>query len=347
MWYDVGISDSHSPLSRLIIFLWSLPLQRAYQAAPTSECACRFPSPRKACQASVNPLVQRLVVRILTVAPKKLPIDYGGTAPSLYPAGGKRSTPPSVDYGGTAPALYPAGDNYGTPPSVDYGGTAPRLNPIDSNHGTPPSVDYAGTASTLYPTGGIRAAPPSLDYGGTAPALYPTGGNCRIPPSTPQATGQRKLWLLAGGDTLYEIRDYSTLLIAIIARVSSCSPTNERACRFPSTSPGSLSSCQATRLANHRAYSQAIAHAHLPVDIGGTTPALYRTGGKPRHPTVDPSGQWPEETYLSRLVARKNTFYEIRGLHGFCCIKYFPPLATTTFSGHWSEVSMAGCRCYR
>ena len=118
MWYDVGISDSHSPLSRLIIFLWSLPLQRAYQAAPTSECACRFPSPRKACQASVNPLVQRLVVRILTVAPKKLPIDYGGTAPSLYPAGGKRSTPPSVDYGGTAPALYPAGDNYGTPLAI-------------------------------------------------------------------------------------------------------------------------------------------------------------------------------------------------------------------------------------
>ena len=190
--------------------LWPLPLQRAYHVAPTSECACRFSSPRKACQA-VNPLVQRLAVCILTVAPKKRPIDYGGMAPLLYPAGGNRTTPPSVDYGGTTPTLYPADNNYGTPPSVDYGGTAPGLNPIDSNHGAPPSVDYAGTTSALYPTGGNRAAPPSLDYGGTAPALYPTGGNCRILPSTPQANRQRKSWLLAGGNTLYEIRDYCTL----------------------------------------------------------------------------------------------------------------------------------------
>ena len=48
---------------------------------------------------------------------------------------------------------------------------------------------------------------------------------------------------------------------------------------------------------------------------------------------------------MSRLAAVENTFYEIRGLHGFR-IEHFPPLATTTSFGHWFEVPMAGCHGY-
>ena len=146
---------------------------------------------------------------------------------------------------------------------------------------------------------------------------------------------------------------YYTLLIAIIARLSSRFPTSERACWFTSASPQSLSSCQATRPATSRAYprpySQAIAPESLPVDFGGTAPALHPTGGNRDTPPSTPpandqrktfrddfGGTAPvlhpssgnrdtppstplandqRETVLSRLLAGGNTFYEVRGLH--------------------------------
>ena len=75
----------------------------------------------------------------------------------------------------------------------------------------------------------------------------------------------------AGGN-----RGIYTLLVAIIARLSSRSPTNERACRFVSISPKSLSSCQATRLATSRPYSQAIAHSIYRLTLAARLPRFSR-----------------------------------------------------------------------
>ena len=81
------------------------------------------------------------------------------------------------------------------------------------------------------------------------------------------------------------------------------------------------------------------------VDYGGTTPALYPADG---NCGISPSTPQVNDQRKSPLLARGNTLYEIRAIHGFRR-EYFPPLPTTTemsSSGHWFEGSTVECRGY-
>ena len=142
---------------------------------------------------------------------------------------GIRGTPPSVDNGGPTPALYTTENNRGTPPSVDYGRMAPGLNLIDSNRGTPRRWTTAARLPLF-----IRLAVAAAPRRRLTTAVW-----------LPRFI-QLAVTVAGGNHGIYIARCHYHM------RLSSRSPTNERACRFVSISSKSLSSCQATRLATSR-----------------------------------------------------------------------------------------------